>query len=80
MFQKLDRFLFSGEWGTPTLLGPLERINFNHWTVHVSITNQVLKHCVLYFLGYRTMSKECKCSFGLSMERYSKSAWNITSG
>jgi hypothetical protein len=23
---------------TPTLLGPLERANLNHWTTHVSIT------------------------------------------
>jgi hypothetical protein len=23
---------------TPILLGPLERANLNHWTIHVSIT------------------------------------------
>jgi hypothetical protein len=32
-FRKLDLFPPSGEGGkTPTLLGPLERVNFNHWT------------------------------------------------
>jgi hypothetical protein len=34
MFQKLDLFLSSGERETPTLLGPLERANINHWTVN----------------------------------------------
>jgi hypothetical protein len=27
---------------TATLLGPLERTNLNHWTVHVSITTAML--------------------------------------
>jgi hypothetical protein len=31
-FRKLDLFLSSGEGETPTLLGPLERANLNHWT------------------------------------------------
>jgi hypothetical protein len=35
MFQKLDLFLSSGDWGggkTPTLLGPLEGANLYHRT------------------------------------------------
>jgi hypothetical protein len=32
MFQKLDMFPSSGEGETPTLLGPLEGANLNHWT------------------------------------------------
>jgi hypothetical protein len=34
MFPKLDLFPSSGEreGKTPTLLGPLERVNLNHWT------------------------------------------------
>jgi hypothetical protein len=33
MFRKLDLFPFSGERKeTPTLLGPLERTDLNHWT------------------------------------------------
>jgi hypothetical protein len=32
-FRKLDLFPSSCEgWKTPTLLGPLERANLNHWT------------------------------------------------
>jgi hypothetical protein len=33
-FRKLDLLPSSGEGGrgTPTLLGPLDRANFNHWT------------------------------------------------
>jgi hypothetical protein len=35
-FRKLDLFLPSGEGReTPTLLGPLERANLNHWTTHI---------------------------------------------
>jgi hypothetical protein len=31
-------FPFSGEVGkTPTLLGPLERANLNHWTTHIRV-------------------------------------------
>jgi hypothetical protein len=34
MFWKMDMFSFSGEVKeTPTLLGPLERPNFKHWTM-----------------------------------------------
>jgi hypothetical protein len=35
-FRKLDLFLSLGEWETPNLLGPLERVNLNHWRTHVS--------------------------------------------
>jgi hypothetical protein len=32
-FRKLDLLPSAGEgWETPTLLGPLERANLNHWT------------------------------------------------
>jgi hypothetical protein len=36
----LDLFPSAGEGAreTPTLLGPLERANLNHWTTYVSIT------------------------------------------
>jgi hypothetical protein len=35
MFRKLDLFLSSGEVREiPTLLGPLESANLNHWTTH----------------------------------------------
>jgi hypothetical protein len=38
MFLKLDLLLSSGKEGkTPTLLGPLERANLNHWTVPVRV-------------------------------------------
>jgi hypothetical protein len=34
MYQKLDLFLSSGErWEIPALLGPIERVNLNHWTM-----------------------------------------------
>jgi hypothetical protein len=39
--QRFGNWLFpsSGEVGkTPTLLGPLERANLNHWTTHVQVT------------------------------------------
>jgi hypothetical protein len=37
-FRKLDLFLSSGEEGrTPTLLGPLERANLNHWPTPVRL-------------------------------------------
>jgi hypothetical protein len=34
-FRKLVLFPSSGEGETPTLLGPLERANLNHWTILV---------------------------------------------
>jgi hypothetical protein len=36
-FQKLDLFPSSGEGGTPTMLGPLERSNLYQWTTNVTI-------------------------------------------
>jgi hypothetical protein len=39
-FRKLDLFLSSDEGGD-TLLGPLERVNLNHWTTYVSITTAI---------------------------------------
>jgi hypothetical protein len=41
-FRKLDLFPSSG-WGggTPTLLGPLERANLNHWPPCVSIATAI---------------------------------------
>jgi hypothetical protein len=39
LFQKLDLFPLSGKgWETPTLLGLLERANFNRWIACVIIT------------------------------------------
>jgi hypothetical protein len=71
VFRKLDRFLFSGEWEIPTLLGLLERINPNHWTVHVSITNQVSETlCSLFFRVPNDVQKPSNF----------ESAGNITSG
>jgi hypothetical protein len=40
-FRKLDLFPSSGKGETPTLLGPLERANLNHWTTHISITTAI---------------------------------------
>jgi hypothetical protein len=40
-FRKLDLFRSSGEGETPTLLGPLERANHNHWTIHVIFTTAI---------------------------------------
>jgi hypothetical protein len=41
-FQKLDLFPFSGEEKEmPTLLGPSERANLNHWTVYSKEPNRV---------------------------------------
>jgi hypothetical protein len=53
MFQKLDLFPSSGEVReTPTLLGPLERANLNHW-YRSSFHNAVLSSSV----EFRTMNK-----------------------
>jgi hypothetical protein len=40
MFWKLDLFP-SSEGETPTLLGPLERANLNHWQTHVRFTTAI---------------------------------------
>jgi hypothetical protein len=38
MFRKLNLFASSGEWWeTPTLLGPLERANINHWAIYINL-------------------------------------------
>jgi hypothetical protein len=34
MFRKLDLFSPSGEGVEDTLLGPLERVNLNHWATY----------------------------------------------
>jgi hypothetical protein len=37
-FRKLNLFPSSGEgWETPTLSGPLGRVNLNYWTTYVAI-------------------------------------------
>jgi hypothetical protein len=36
-FQKLDVCPLVKGWEAPTLLGPLERANLNHWTNHLRI-------------------------------------------
>jgi hypothetical protein len=41
-FRKLDMFPSAGE-ETPTLLGPLEKANLNHWITHVRNT-KLYKH------------------------------------
>jgi hypothetical protein len=44
-FWKLDLFPFSGEgWETPTLLGPLEGANLNHWTTYNFRNTFKIKH------------------------------------
>jgi hypothetical protein len=55
--------------GAPTLLGPLERANFNHW-----IWIQFPKRCVFLYLEFRTMDKDQKPSNSDS-EGYLR--WNL---
>jgi hypothetical protein len=40
MFRKLDLFPSSGERGSSTLLGPLERVNLGHWFTHDSVASR----------------------------------------
>jgi hypothetical protein len=40
-FGKLDQFPSSDEWETPTLLGPLERSTFSHWTTRIRIITAI---------------------------------------
>jgi hypothetical protein len=39
--KKKNLFPSSGERETPTLLGPSERANFNHWTTYISIITAI---------------------------------------
>jgi hypothetical protein len=48
----MDLIPSSDWWGeTPTLFGPLERANLNHWTTYVSVTAAV----------YTRESRACQC-------------------
>jgi hypothetical protein len=67
-FRKLDLFPSPGEKvEVPTLLGPLERANINHWNhlppPHLRMeTDTFPKRCVFLYLEFRTMDKVQKPS------------------
>jgi hypothetical protein len=45
--RKLDLFPSSGEEETPTVLGPLERVNFNHWTTELTSVCLAVPHLLM---------------------------------
>jgi hypothetical protein len=51
-FRKLDLFPSSGEGRTPTLLGPLERANLNHWVSPLTLGRKQIqipkRHVVIF--------------------------------
>jgi hypothetical protein len=59
MFWKLDLFLSSGEGRkTPTLLGPLEKANLNHWTIFILFVKMYVLIYTKFANGFSFVEKE----------------------